>query len=103
MLDFNRAVVLASEDDPILVAFMASWCPHCSRLSPIVDVIAERHDITCIPIDVEENLELAQEHNVEAYPDIRLWYHGHEIGAFTGERSVEEVEQWLQSVLQAVA
>jgi thioredoxin 1 len=103
MLDFPTAVIEASKAHPLLVFFRASWCPHCRRLAPTLAEVAERHHLPLVSIDVDEEQELAQEHGVTSFPDVRLWHQGRETAGFTGDRPLPEVEQWLRDNLTVTA
>jgi len=63
-----------------LVEFYASWCPHCKRFQPTYDKIGEFFNedprptplLTVARIDCaeQENFELCNEFNVNAYPTV---------------------------------
>lgn len=80
--DFEE-VVLKSEK-PVLVDFNATWCGPCRMLKPTLDELAaERPDLTVVGIDVDENMDLAEEYGVFSIPCVVLFKDGAE-----AERSV---------------
>jgi thioredoxin 1 len=80
--DFEE-VVLKSEK-PVLVDFNATWCGPCRMLKPTLDqVAAERTDVTVVGVDIDENMDLAEEYGVFSIPCLVLFKDGAE-----AERSV---------------
>ena len=80
--DFEE-LVLKSEK-PVLVDFNATWCGPCRMLKPILDqVAAERPDVTVLGVDIDENMDLAEEYSVFSIPCLVLFRDGAE-----AERSV---------------
>ena len=75
--DFEE-VVLKSEK-PVLVDFNATWCGPCRMLKPTLDAIAaERSDVTVVGVDIDENMELAEEYEVFSIPCLVLFKDGAE-------------------------
>ena len=69
--DFEE-VVLKSEK-PVLVDFNATWCGPCRMLKPTLDELAaERPDVSVVGIDVDENMDLAEEYGVFSIPCVVL-------------------------------
>ena len=69
--DFEE-VVLKSEK-PVLVDFNATWWGPCRMLKPTLDELAaERPDVSVVGIDVDENMDLAEEYGVFSIPCVVL-------------------------------
>ena len=80
--DFEE-VVLKSET-PVLVDFNATWCGPCRMLKPTLDqVAAERPDVKVVGVDIDENMDLAEEYGIFSIPCLILFKDGAE-----AERSV---------------
>lgn len=67
--NFNELV--ENCDKTVLLDFWASWCGPCQMISPIVEGVAkERDDITVGKVNVDEQMELAQEFGISSIPTL---------------------------------
>ncbi|KAK4747676.1 hypothetical protein SAY87_014262 [Trapa incisa] len=67
--------------DYILVDFYAPWCGHCKRLSPELDAAAPvlsglKEPVVIAKIDVDKYKRLADKHNIDGFPTLKLFVHG---------------------------
>lgn len=54
-----------------IVDFWAKWCFPCQTLGPILESIeSENPDVNLIKIDVDENLEMANEYGIRSIPTV---------------------------------
>jgi thioredoxin 1 len=70
---------LQKSGNKILVQYTASWCGPCRQLSPRLANISNSYDnIAFVKIDVDENMELAQNLLIRSVPTVII-YKGEEI------------------------
>ena len=80
---FEQEVLNA--DKPVLVDFNATWCGPCRMLKPVLEELAaERADVTIVGIDVDENMDLAEEYGVFSIPCVVLIKDGAEADRSVG-------------------
>lgn len=70
---------------PVLIDFWAEWCGPCRMMSPIISQIAEEHpEIKVCKVNVDEQQELSEEHNVLSIPSFVVYKNGKPAGATVG-------------------
>ncbi|CAI0554434.1 unnamed protein product [Linum tenue] len=95
--NFDSAI---STFDHIFVDFYAPWCGHCKRLAPELDkaaaIVAESKDaIVIAKIDAEKYRRLADKHDVDGYPTLKIFIHG--VGMdYYGPRKADLLVRYLK-------
>ena len=67
-----------------LMHFTANWCQPCKMMKPMIEsIVSDRDDIEYIVVDVDENVETAQNYEIRSIPTFIL-FNGEEAVRVTG-------------------
>ena len=92
-----------STGKPALLDFGAEWCPHCKRIGPSVDKLADEYaaKLSVGKIDTDEDPAIAMKYNVEYLPTFVLVNpDGSEIAKVVGAENKAALEQFILENIQ---
>ena len=83
----------------VLVDFWATWCPHCRKINPAYEQIAEEYAgaLEVVKVDVDQDETLWEE--LELIPTLRLYVDGKPAGSIVAPESKAAIETFLAGIL----
>jgi thioredoxin 1 len=74
----------------VFVDFYADWCGPCKMTSPIIEELAnEVKEVKFVKVNVDENPDLASQHNIFSIPTFLIFKDGKIVHQFVGVRGKE--------------
>lgn len=89
--NFENEVI--NKEGTVVVDFFATWCGPCKMIARNIEALANHHsEMTIGKIDVDQEMELANQFGVSSIPTIIVFKNGKEVSRMVGYRSLEELE-----------
>jgi putative thioredoxin len=97
---FDREVVAASHQRPVVVDFWAEWCAPCRSLGPVLEEAVRRHGgVTLAKLDVDANPRTAQRFGIRGIPAVKGFLDGRVAAEFLGLQPRAQVDRFLETLL----
>ena len=98
--DNNFAAEVLEASQPVLVDFWAPWCGPCRIIAPHLEELdSERHDLTVVKMNVDDNPQTAAKYGIMSIPTLILFKNGQiakqVVGALPKSRLQQELEPAL--------
>ena len=80
-----------------LVDFWASWCGPCKMVGPVVEQIADEYpEIKVCKVNVDEEMELAQQYRVMSIPTLAVFKNGELVKQSVGFSPKEQIVAMIE-------
>jgi thioredoxin 1 len=86
--------VLESEGK-VIVDFWAEWCGPCHAVAPVLERIADEHDVKIVKVDIDREQGLAQRYGVASIPMMVLFENGEPQASAVGAMPKGALERTL--------
>ena len=100
-IDSKKLKEMIDSKKTFLVDFWAPWCPHCRKINPAYETIAEQYagTLEVVKLDMDEDENLWDELNVELIPTIRLYVDGLPVSSTVAPESKAAIDEFLSGLL----
>jgi thioredoxin 1 len=71
---FDQEVL--ESDGKVIVDFWAEWCGPCHAVAPVLERIADEHEIKIVKVDIDREQGLARRYGVASIPMMCLFENG---------------------------
>ena|SRR5437899_1575741 len=83
-------------DGKVIVDFWAEWCGPCHAVSPILERIADEHQLKLVKVNIDDEQDLAQRYGVASIPFIVLFEKGQPQASAVGAMPKGPLEKALR-------
>jgi thioredoxin 1 len=96
-LQFSQDII-EKATKPVIVMAFAPWCPHCIRMEPIYEEVAEElgDDYIFTKFDIEKYPDFTTEFKIQSLPTLILIDNKKEVTRKMGEMRKNDLKQLIQ-------
>ena len=84
-----------NSDGKVIVDFWAEWCGPCHAVSPVLERIADEHQVKIVKVNIDEQQDLALRYGVQSIPLMVLFENGEPQASVVGAMPKSAIERQL--------
>jgi thioredoxin 1 len=84
-----------NSDGKVIVDFWAEWCGPCHAVSPVLERIADEHQLKIVKVNIDEQQDLAMRYGVQSIPLMVLFENGEPQASVVGAMPKSAIERQL--------
>ena len=84
-----------NSDGKVIVDFWAEWCGPCHAVSPVLERIADEHQVKIVKVNIDEQQDLAVRYGVQSIPLMVLFENGEPQASVVGAMPKSAIERQL--------
>lgn len=98
-VEFKQEVLESKE--PVLVDFMATWCPPCRVLAPVLETLASEYKgrMKFTKLNVDDHQQTAEEYGIRAMPTLLLFKDGKVVRQIVGAVPRAKLEEAIRPLV----
>lgn len=95
----NFEELVLKSKTPVFVDFYTNWCGDCKRITPLLDVIAQKRvdSLILAKVDCEADPELKEQWAIMAYPTLYIFKDGKHGESLIEPNSIAQIDSWIDS------
>jgi len=98
-IDSKELQNMINNKETFVVDFFAPWCPHCQKINPAYDLLAEEQagKLPVVKLDMDESDRLWDDLGVQLVPTIRLYENGEPVRFIVAPKTKEALDEFLNA------
>ncbi len=90
--EFNELI----KNGTVVIDFFADWCGPCKMLSPVIEEVSKEYpDIEFAKVNVDDNMDLAEQFQIMSIPQVYMFKNGEVAAKFGGYRDAGGVKAFV--------
>ena len=101
---FEKDVMVASQETPVIVDFWAPWCGPCKQITPLLEkaVRAAGGKVKLVKVNIDENPQIAQAFRVQSIPAVHAVVGGQPVDGFVGAVPESQIKSFIERLVGEV-